>query len=103
MIASLPLQHADQQAGLWSALYIEVHIMDRIQVVLDSKLLKAADVAAHRLKMNRSALIREALSEHLRRLHLRELEERDRRGYQAKPQMREEYQAWEDAASWPQD
>jgi len=53
--------------------------------------------------MNRSALIREALNEHLRRLPVRELEERDRRGYQAKPQKREEYQAWEDAASWPQD
>jgi len=77
--------------------------MHRIHVAVDSKLRKAADVAAQRLKMNRSALIREALSEYLKRLHLREMEERDRRGYQAKPQKREEYQAWEHAASRPQD
>lgn len=88
---------------MWSILWIELHIMETIQVVVDSKLLKAADVAAHRLKMNRSALIREALNEHLKRLRLRELEEQDRRGYRAKPQKREEYQAWEGAASWPQD
>jgi metal-responsive CopG/Arc/MetJ family transcriptional regulator len=46
--------------------------METIQVVLDSKLLKAADFAAKRRKVNRSALIREALQQHLKRL--RELE-----------------------------
>ena len=39
--------------------------METIQVVLDAKLLKAADVAAKRQKVNRSALIRQALQEHL--------------------------------------
>ena len=53
--------------------------------------------------MNRSALIREALQEHLKRLHLVDLEERDRRGYQAKPQRIEEYRPWEEAAAWPED
>ncbi len=77
--------------------------MHRIQVVVDFKLRKAADVAAQRLKMSRSALIREALSEYLKRLHLREVEERDRRGYQTKPQKLQEHQIWEDAASWPRD
>jgi metal-responsive CopG/Arc/MetJ family transcriptional regulator len=32
--------------------------METIQVVLDSKLLRATDVAARRTKLNRSALIR---------------------------------------------
>ncbi len=59
--------------------------METIQVVLDTRLLKAADSAARRQKMNRSALIREALKEHLKRLHVMELEERDRRGYEAQP------------------
>lgn len=77
--------------------------METIQVVLDTKLLKAADNAAKRQKVNRSALIRHALHEHLRRLHTLELEERDRRGYQAKPQREEEYRPWEEAASWPED
>jgi metal-responsive CopG/Arc/MetJ family transcriptional regulator len=77
--------------------------METIQVVLDEKLLKAADTAAKREKVNRSALIRQALQEHLKRLHTRDLEERDRRGYQAKPQRHEEYLPWEDSAAWPED
>lgn len=77
--------------------------METIQVVLDQKLLKAADTAAKREKLNRSALIRQALEEHLKRLHTRDLEERDRRGYQAKPQRKEEYMPWEGAAVWPED
>lgn len=76
--------------------------METIQVVLDKKLLKAADAAAKREEVNRSALIRQALVEHLKRLHARDLEERDRRGYQAKPQRKEEYLPWEDAAAWPE-
>ena len=76
--------------------------METIQVVLDTKLLKAADLAARRQKVNRSALIRQALQEHLRRLRTLDLEERDRRGYQAQPQRLEEYLPWETAA-WPED
>jgi metal-responsive CopG/Arc/MetJ family transcriptional regulator len=56
--------------------------METIQVVLDPKLLRAADLAARRQKVNRSALIRQT-KEHLRRLRTLDLEERDRRGYQA--------------------
>jgi len=77
--------------------------METIQVVLDTKLLKAADGAAKRHKMNRSALIRQALQEHLRRLNVLDLEERDRRGYQAQPQRAEEYRPWEATAAWPKD
>jgi metal-responsive CopG/Arc/MetJ family transcriptional regulator len=76
--------------------------METIQVVLDAKLLKAADLAANRQKVNRSALIRNALREHLKRLHELELEERDRRGYTAQPQRTEEFRVWEKAASWPE-
>ena len=77
--------------------------METIQVVLDVKLLRAADAAARRQKVNRSALIRQALQEHLKRLHVADLEERDRRGYQARPQRVEEYRPWEEAAAWPED
>jgi metal-responsive CopG/Arc/MetJ family transcriptional regulator len=69
--------------------------------VLDAKLLRAADLAAKRRKVNRSALIRQALDQHLKRLHDLELEERDRRGYLAQPQREEEFRIWEDAAAWP--
>jgi metal-responsive CopG/Arc/MetJ family transcriptional regulator len=74
-----------------------------IQVVLDTKLLKAADTAAKRRKLNRSALIRQALHEHLNRLRLMDLEERDRRGYEIHPQRAEEYLPWEESAAWPED
>jgi len=77
--------------------------VETIQVVLDAKLLKAADMAAKRHRMNRSALIRHALEEHLKRVRVLELEERDRRGYQAQPQRVEEYRAWEEAAAWPEE
>jgi metal-responsive CopG/Arc/MetJ family transcriptional regulator len=64
-------------------------------------LLRAADRAARRTKLNRSALIRDALREHLRRLEIRELEERDRKGYQAWPQTDDELAGWESEAAWP--
>ena len=51
--------------------------METIQVVLDTRLRKAADLAAKRQKGSRSVLIRQALQEHLKRLRVQELEERD--------------------------
>ena len=75
--------------------------METIQVVLDRKLLKAADLAAKRYQVNRSALVRQALERHLKYLHELEMEDRDRRGYLAHPQREEEFRIWEDAASWP--
>lgn len=76
--------------------------METIQIALDAKLLKAADLAAKRQKLNRSALIRYALQEYLKRLHDLELEEQDRRGYAAQPQRAEECRIWENAAAWPE-
>ncbi len=77
--------------------------METIQVVIDSQLLAAADRAARRSKLNRSALFREALRGHLARLRVRELEERDRRRYEARPQTTGELAAWESEASWPRE
>lgn len=75
--------------------------METIQIVLDKKLLIAADRAARKLKANRSALVRDALREHLRRLELRAREDRDREGYARQPQTREEGEPWEAEAAWP--
>lgn len=75
--------------------------MEIIQVVLDSKLLQTTDRAARRMKRNRSALIREALRQHLRTLEIRELEERDRKGYQIGPRSHDELSVWESEATWP--
>ena len=75
--------------------------MKIVQIVLDKKLLHAADQAAKRTKRNRSALVRDALREHLRRLELRASEERDRQGYSRQSQADAEARGWESEATWP--
>jgi metal-responsive CopG/Arc/MetJ family transcriptional regulator len=77
--------------------------METIQIVLDKKLLQATDRAARRSKRNRSALVRDALREHLHKLHLRAMEERDREGYLRRPQAQKETRAWEAEAAWPEE
>ena len=77
--------------------------METIQVVLDKKLLQATDRAARHTKQNRSALVREALREHLRLLATRELEDRDREGYARQPQRHDQSLAWEAEAVWPEE
>jgi len=76
--------------------------METIQVVLDSELLRATNGAAKRARVNRSSLIREAIREHLKSLRAREIEARDRRGYQKRPDAAGNVAAWERVASWPQ-
>jgi metal-responsive CopG/Arc/MetJ family transcriptional regulator len=76
--------------------------MEIVQIVLDKKLLQAADQAAKRTRRNRSALVRDALREHLRRIELQASEERDRQGYSHQPQPDAEAQGWESEATWPE-
>lgn len=75
--------------------------METIQVVLDSKLLRATEIASRRTKLNRSALIREALRAHLKNLEIRERELRDRQGYEASPQDSAGLSDWEVETNWP--
>jgi len=77
--------------------------MATIQVVLDKELLQAANQAARRTKQNRSALVREALRQHLRRLEIRALEEQEREAYLRIPQDLAEAQMWEAEAVWPEE
>lgn len=76
--------------------YVEI-----VQIVLDKELLDAADEAARRTKKNRSALLRDALREHLRRLEVQAKEERDRAGYSKHSELSGENQDWESEAEWP--
>ena len=69
--------------------------METVQIVLDKKLLAATDRAARRTKRNRSALVRDALREHLRKLEIRAREERDREGYAKQPPGHQESQLLE--------
>jgi metal-responsive CopG/Arc/MetJ family transcriptional regulator len=85
---------------MWSILWNGLHNMQIVQIVLDKKLLHAADQAAKRTKQNRSALVRNALREHLRRLELRASEERDRQGYTRHSQADAAARGWESEAAW---
>ncbi len=69
--------------------------METVQIVLDKELLQATDRAARRTKLNRSALVREALREHLRRLEILSKEKRDQEGYSKQPQSLQESHLWE--------
>lgn len=82
---------------MWNRL----NTMETVQIVLDKKLLQATDQAARQTKRNRSALVRDALREHLRRLEARSREERDRQGYSRRPQVTDESRVWEAEAAWP--
>jgi metal-responsive CopG/Arc/MetJ family transcriptional regulator len=83
-------------------LWNKVHSMETIQVVIDEDLLRATDRVAKRTKMKRSALVREALREYLKRAHYQELERRDRKGYEKHPDTGE-FVAWEGVATWPEE
>lgn len=76
--------------------------MTTIQVVLEEELLRAADAAARRLKVNRSALFREALRAHLAGLARRQRERADRAGYSHRPEN-EADAVWERVAAWPEE
>lgn len=78
-------------------------LMETVQIVIDKKLLQATDRAARRTKRNRSALVRDALREHLRNLETLALEERDRVGYSARGAATTESQLWEAEAAWPRE
>ena len=70
--------------------------METIQVVLGAPLLRAADRAARRLEINRSALVRAALEQVEREAH-------DRDGYRRRPDGRDDVAPWEGVAAWPEE
>lgn len=83
---------------MWSI----IHTMVTIQVVLDEGLLVATDRLVKRIKSNRSALVREALREYLKKLRNQDLERRDREGYERHPDKGESA-VWEGVAAWPEE
>jgi len=92
---------AGRRLLMWSIMWSRLDNMETIQIVLDKRLLQATDEAAQRTKRNRSALVRDALREHLRRLEVRAKEECDRQGYARRPQTADGSLIWEAEATWP--
>lgn len=77
--------------------------MQTVQIVLNEDLLRSTDQAAKRIGMNRSALVREALSAHLKKLELEVKLQQEREAYQKYPDTEPELMGWEKVISWPDD
>ena len=86
---------------MWSVVWSTLHSVKTIQIVLDEPLLRAVDKVVRKMRMNRSAFFREAAREQLRRQRRRELEARDRAGYQRLPP--DEFAVWDKVTAWPED
>ena len=69
-------------------------------MALEAHLLRQIDLAARRFMLSRSALVRDALRQHVKQLEVRSREEADRRGYQRKPERADALSVWT-AAVWP--
>lgn len=85
---------------MWTILH---STMATIQVVIEDRLLRAADRMAKKQQVNRSALFREALRTYLKNEHFRELERREREAYERTPDDLAEVALWEGVAAWPED
>ncbi len=75
--------------------------METVQIVIGKELLRAADRAARRHQVNRSAFVREAIREHLKREAAQARERRDRAGYEKRPLDPLESAVWNKVAAWP--
>ena len=73
-----------------------------VQMTLDEKLVTRVDRAVRKLGSSRSAFTREALRAALDALAQRELELKHRRGYEAKPVRRGEFDRWHGEQVWPE-
>ncbi len=75
--------------------------MKPIQILIDEKLLKHLDADEEVRKAGRSAVLRRAAAEYLRRSRARRIAERYRRAYRSEADLGEEFAGWEDEGSWP--
>jgi metal-responsive CopG/Arc/MetJ family transcriptional regulator len=77
--------------------------MHTVQVALNEDLLRSADQAAKRIGVKRSALIRQALAAHLKKLDMEEKLRQEREAYRKYPDTEPELMGWEKVVSWPDD
>jgi len=74
--------------------------MKTIQMTIDERLLKLVDKMSRARKTTRSAFIRNALEEEIRRERIREDEIRHAEGYARKPVAAGEFDAWLGEQDW---
>jgi metal-responsive CopG/Arc/MetJ family transcriptional regulator len=75
--------------------------MKAIQVMFDERLLKQLDADGEVRARGRSAVLRRAAAEYLRRSRARRLSDAYRRAYGDGSGLGDEFAGWEDEGSWP--
>jgi len=76
--------------------------MKPVQVMLDAKLIARLDADPEVRRFGRSAVLRRAASEYLRRAHSRRIAEAYRAAYESSPGLGEEFAGWEKEGAWPE-
>jgi metal-responsive CopG/Arc/MetJ family transcriptional regulator len=75
--------------------------MKAIQITLDEPLLKALDADAEVKRIGRSAVLRKAAKEYLRRSAAARIREQYKRAYGDGKGLGEEWAGWEEQGVWP--
>jgi metal-responsive CopG/Arc/MetJ family transcriptional regulator len=76
--------------------------MKPIQILIDEELLKRLDADEEVRKAGRSAVLRRAAADYLRRSRARRIAEGYRRAYGSEPGLGGEFAGWEGEGSWPE-
>ena len=76
--------------------------MKPIQVMFDEALLRRLDADGEVRKVGRSAVLRRATAEYLRRSRARRIAQAYRRAYSGGSGLGDEFEGWEKEGSWPE-
>jgi metal-responsive CopG/Arc/MetJ family transcriptional regulator len=77
--------------------------MKAVQVMLDERLLKALDQDAEVRRDGRSAVLRRAVAEYLRKKKRRRITEAYRQAYAERDPLRDDFSGWENEGAWPEE
>ena len=84
----MPIDYRSNYCKLWikANIIMWINTMKTIQMTLEKSLLQEVDSTVKQLNTSRSAFMRDALREALRKYRIRQMEEQHRRGYERIPQ-----------------
>lgn len=90
-----PLDCVDELYGI-------VIVMKAIQITLDDALLARLDADEEVRREGRSAVLRRAADEYLRKRRKRAIATQYAKAYGSSPDLDEEFSGWEDEGAWPE-
>ena len=76
--------------------------MKPVQIMMDESLLRRLDADEEVRRKGRSAVLRQAAAEYLRRSRRKRIAEAYERAYGRAPGLGDEFAGWEGEASWPE-